>query len=96
MEEILRERKRINDFGDFVLCRTGNSVTAYYEILREAAESIGVAYDAKTPADFITYAARHTAVTRMLQARVDLSTVGAITGRSNLILHSKHTTVICK
>jgi integrase len=94
MEEILRERKKLNAFGDFVFCRTGNSVTAYHEILREAAESVGVAYGAKTRGGFITHDARHTAVTRMLQAGVDLSTVGAITGHSdsNLILHYSHAT----
>jgi len=48
MEEILRERKEINAFGDFVFCRTGNSVTAYQEILREDAEAVGVNYGAKT------------------------------------------------
>lgn len=43
---------------------------------------------------FITHDARHTAVTRMLQAGVDLSTVGAITGHSdaNLVLHYSHAT----
>lgn len=94
MEEILRERKKLNAFGDFVFCRTGNSVTAYHEILRQAAESVGVAYGAKTRGGFITHDARHTAVTRMLQAGVDLSTVGAITGHSdsNLILHYSHAT----
>ncbi|MGI8640724.1 MAG: tyrosine-type recombinase/integrase [Pyrinomonadaceae bacterium] len=94
MEEILRERKKINAFGDFVFCRTGNSVTAYHEILREAAESVGIAYGAKTRGGFITHDARHTAVTRMLQAGIDLSTVGAITGHSdsNLILHYSHAT----
>ncbi len=94
MEEILRERKKINAFGNFVFCRTGNSVTGYHKILREAAESVGVAYGAKTRGGFITHDARHTAVTRMLQAGVDLSTVGAITGHSdsNLILHYSHAT----
>ena len=94
MEEILSERKKINAFGDFVFCRTGNSVTAYHKILSEAAESVGVAYGAKTRGGFITHDARHTAVTRMLQAGVDLSTVGAITGHSDsqLILHYSHAT----
>lgn len=92
MEEILRERKKINAFGDYVFCRTGNSVSNYHQILRQAAESVGVAYGAKMRGGFITHDARHTAVTRMLQAGVDLSTVGAITGHSDskLILHYSH------
>lgn len=94
MEEILRERKKINAFGDYVFCRTGNSITKYHQILREAAEAVGVAYGAKERGGFITHDARHTAVTRMLQAGVDLSTVGAITGHSDsqLILHYSHAT----
>jgi len=67
---------------------------AYHEILREAAESIATAYGEKTRGGFISHDARHTAVTRMLQAGVELSTVGAITGHSdsNLILHYSHAT----
>lgn len=94
MEEIFRERKKANAFGEYVFCRTGNSVTDYHKILRQAAESVGIAYGAKTRGGFITHDARHTAVTRMLQAGVDLSTVGAITGHSDsqLILHYSHAT----
>jgi integrase len=94
MEEILLERKKINAFGEYVFCRTGNSVTNYHQIMRRTAKSVGVPYGAKTRGGFITHDARHTAVTRMLQAGVDLSTVGAITGHSDsqLILHYSHAT----
>lgn len=94
MEEILGERKKISAFGDYVFCRTGNSVSNYHQILRKAAETVGVAYGAKMRGGFITHDARHTAVTRMLQGGVDLSTVGAITGHSDsqLILHYSHAT----
>ena len=63
-------------------------------MLREAAESVGVAYGAKTRGNVIIHAALHTPVTRMLQAEIDLSTVGTITGHSdsNLILHCSHAT----
>jgi len=94
IEYILKQRKIADRFGEFVFCRSGNSVTDYYSIMKNAAESIGVPYGRRTIGGFITHDARHTAVTRMLQAGIDLSTVGAITGHSdsNLILHYSHAT----
>lgn len=94
IEQILRERQTLDAFGEFVFCRTGNSVTKYHQILRENAANLGVNYGANVRGGFITHDARHTAVTRMLQAGIDLSTVGAITGHSdaNLILHYSHAT----
>jgi integrase len=94
IEQILRERKTIDAFGEFVFCRTGNSITKYHQILREASEAVGISYGRRTRGGFITHDARHTAITRMLQAGIDLSTVGAITGHSdsNLILHYSHAT----
>lgn len=94
IEAILRERKTIDAFGEFVFCRTGNSITKYHQILCEASEAVGIIYGQRKRGGFITHDARHTAVTRMLQAGVDLSTVGAITGHSdaNLILHYSHAT----
>lgn len=93
-ETILRERQTLGTFGEFVFSRTGNSVTKYHEILSDASQKVGINYGANVRGGFITHDARHTAVTRMLQAGVDLSTVGAITGHSdaNLILHYSHAT----
>lgn len=94
IEQILRERQQLDAFGDFLFCRTGNSITNYYEILSEAAKKVGIKYGAKEKGGFVTHDARHTAVTRMLQAGIDLSTVGSITGHSdaNLVLHYSHAT----
>ena len=94
MESILRERKQLNTFGEFVFCRTGNTITHYYKIMEEAAKAVGVPYGKDKRGGFVGHDARHTAVTRMLQARVDLATVGSITGHSDktLILHYSHAT----
>ncbi len=94
IEAILLERKELDKFGAFVFCRSGNSVTDYYSIMKSAAESVGIAYGRNTVGGFVTHDARHTAVTRMLQSGVDLATVGAITGHSDtqLILHYSHAT----
>lgn len=94
IEQILRTRRSVNLSDEFVFSRNGNSITDYYEILREAAEKAGIPYGAKKRGGFVTHDARHTAITRMLQAGVDLSTVGSITGHSdaNLILHYSHAT----
>jgi integrase len=94
IEAILIERKTADKFGEFVFCHSGNSVTDYYPIMKSAAQSVGVPYGRYTSGGFVTHDARHTAVTRMLQAGVDLSTIGAITGHSDtqLILHYSHAT----
>ncbi len=102
IEAILRDRetfrsdnpKRRGTVCEFVFSKTGNSVTKYHQILRDAAKATGVTYGADIRGGFITHDARHTAVTRMLQAGIDLSTVGAITGHTdaNLILHYSHAT----
>ena len=39
IEKILRQRKQADLFGEFVFCRTGNSITDYYEIMRKAAKA---------------------------------------------------------
>ncbi len=90
---ILRERASNSDW-EFVFSRTGNSVTHYHKILRESAAACGLIYGKFKRGGFITHDARHTAITRMLQAGVDLSTVGSITGHSdaNLVLHYSHAT----
>jgi integrase len=102
IEAILKDRetyrsdnpKQRGKVCEFVFSKTGNSVTKYHQILRAAAKAVGVTYGADIKGGFITHDARHTAVTRMLQAGVDLSTVGAITGHTdaNLILHYSHAT----
>jgi len=80
--------------GEYVFSQTGNSITHYYEIMKKACASVGVKYGRNLSGGFVTHDARHTAVTRMLQAGIDLSTVGAITGHSDnqLILHYSHAT----
>jgi integrase len=94
MEKILRNRQNIDTFGAFVFCRTGNTITYYHEILAEAAKSAGLAYGKGKKGAFVTHDARHTAVTKMLQGGIDLSTIGSITGHSDktLILHYSHAT----
>ena len=93
IESILLERKEISNW-EYVFCRTGNSITDYHKILRETAHQCGITYGKFKRGGFITHDARHTAITRMLQAGVDLSTIGSITGHSdaNLILHYSHAT----
>lgn len=94
IEQILQTRKAADKFGDFVFSKTGNSVTNYHEILKEAAARAGIKYGANVRGGFITHDARHTAVSKMIQSGVDLSTIGEITGHSdkNLILHYSHAT----
>lgn len=76
----------------YVFTRAGGEVTDYYQILRDACEATDVACGRDVAGGFVTHDARHTAVTRMLQAGRDLATIGSITGHADktLILHYGH------
>ena len=88
---ILRERQSLSK-GDYVFTHAGGEVTDYYEIMGEACRAAGVPYGRHVAMGFTTHDARHTAVTRMLQAGIDLATIGSITGHADrtLILHYGH------
>jgi integrase len=94
MREIFHEQREADDFGEYVFSRNGKSVTHYYRHLKKACEAVGVKYGRNARGGLVTHDARHTAITRMLQSGVDLSTVGSITGHSdaNLVLHYSHAT----
>ena len=94
MREIFNAQKQVDNFGDFVFSKTGNSITDYHEIFKKACESVGVKYGRNVRGGLVTHDARHTAVTKMLQAGIDLSTVSPITEHSDdhLVLHYAHAT----
>jgi integrase len=94
--EILNER--LANKSDFVFTRAGVEVTDYYEIMGEARDALGLSYGKDVIGGFITHDARHTAVTRMLQAGCDLATIGSITGHHDktLILRYGHATTESK
>lgn len=94
MREIFAEQLAVDNFSEFVFSQTGNSITDYYEIFKAACESVGVLYGRKTRGGLVTHDARHTAITKMLQAGIDLATIGSISGHSDshLILHYAHAT----
>lgn len=89
--EILNERAALSR-GDYVFTRAGGEVTDYYEIMGEAKEALGLPYGKDVIGGFVTHDARHTAVTRMLQAGCDLATIGSITGHKDktLVLRYAH------
>jgi integrase len=88
LKEILQERMGESK-GIYVFIRDGGEVTHYYQILAEACKALGIPYGREIPGGFVTHDARHTAVTRMLQAGRELATIGSITGHKDktLILH---------
>ncbi len=91
LAEILQERIG-ESRGVYVFTREGGEVTHYYQIFAEACRAVGIAYGREIPGGFVTHDARHTAVTRMLQAGRDLAIIGSITGHKDktLILHYGH------
>ena len=92
LDKILRERETFG--GQFVFTRAGGEVTHYYKILKRACNACGVVYGKDVAGGFVTHDARHTAVTRMLQAGIDLATIGSITGHQDktMILRYGHAT----
>lgn len=88
--EILNERLAVT--SDYVFTRGGGEVTDYYEIMGEARDALNIPYGKDVIGGFVTHDARHTAVTRMLQAGCDLATIGSITGHHDktLILRYGH------
>ena len=92
LEKILRERQGV--YPEFVFTRGGGEVSHYYEIIKEACAACGLHYGKDVAGGFVTHDARHTAVTRMLQAGVDLATIGSITGHGDrtMILRYGHAT----
>lgn len=88
---ILLQRRAVSQ-GDYVFTRNGGEVTHYYKILKAACQAVGVPYGQGVVGGFVTHDARHTAVTRMLQAGVDLATIGSITGHADptMILRYGH------
>lgn len=73
---------------------TGNPITDYYLHFNAACKNSGVKCRRKTKGGLVTHDARHTAITKMIQAGIDLATIGSISGHSDshLILHYAHAT----
>jgi len=91
LAEILQERMGESK-GVYVFTREGGEVTHYYRILAETCAATGIAYGREIQGGLVTHDARHTAVTRILQAGSDLATIGSITGHADktIILHYGH------
>lgn len=87
------EREHAAD-RDFVFTKGGHPTPKIYRILREATEAVGIDYGRNVADGLELYCARHTFTTRLLQAGLDLRTVGSITGHSDkeLVLHYSHVT----
>src|SRR4029077_4962379 len=92
VRDILKRRQ--GNRSPFVFTRTGNHRPKFWRILREACEACKIPYGRRVEGGLTLHDARHSATTRMLQAGIDLDTVGSITGHSDkrLILYYGHAT----
>lgn len=82
LETILLQRKKVSR-DDFVFCQGGNQNPKFYRILKDACDACGIPYGRNIEGGLIAYDNRHTAATKMLQAGVDLATVGAVLGHTD-------------
>ncbi|HEX8773749.1 MAG TPA: site-specific integrase [Pyrinomonadaceae bacterium] len=93
MMEILLYRKQVSE-DPFVFSKSGNTNPNFYKIIQRACERLDIPYGRNVDNGLVLHDARHTVVTNLLQAGVDLSTIGAITGHTDksLILYYGHST----
>jgi len=84
MGEILSERRELGQA--FVFNRGGNTNPKFYRILRAACLACGIEYGRKSGRGLTLHDARHSFVTRLLQAGVDLSTIQSLSGHSSRVL----------
>ena len=89
-EIITRQKKR----DQFIFNQGGQITPKFYTMLKRACNAVGIAYGARVPNGFVLHSARHTFVTRLLQAGVDLATVQSLSGHSDrtMALHYAHAT----
>jgi len=87
---ITRQKKR----DQFIFNQGGQITPKFYAMLKRACEAVGIAYGSNVPNGFVLHSARHTFVTRLLQAGVDLATVQSLSGHSDrtMALHYAHAT----
>ena len=93
MMEILHQRKAVSE-DPYVFSKSGNTNPNYYRILKRACLHLNIPYGRDVEGGLVTHDSRHTVVTNLLQAGVDLATVGSITGHTDqsLILYYAHST----
>lgn len=93
IERILDERSAAADGqpGEFVFTRNGQIYGKFYSMLREAAEACGLEYGQKN-GGFVLHSARHTVTSKLVEAGLDLETIGLITGHrsKHLVAHYAH------
>jgi integrase len=80
--------------GPYIFGQGVNLHMKFYRILRRACEATGIEYGSESRTGFVLHSARHTFVTRLLQAGVDLATVQSLSGHSDrtMALHYAHAT----
>lgn len=69
--------------GDFIFSQKGTITNTYYDQVKAACESAGIAYGNRTDGGLIPYDLRHTATTLLAQSGADIETISSITGQSH-------------
>lgn len=92
IERILTERRRLAPASsEFVFTRRGQVYGKFYRLFKQAAEDCGLKYGQKN-GGFVLHSARHTVTSRLVDAGLDLETIGLITGHKSkhLVAHYAH------
>lgn len=91
IERILDERRAARVVGEFVFTRRGQIEGKFYNVIRKAAEDCELKYGADN-GGFVLHSARHTVTSKLVDAGLDLETIGLITGHKSkfLVAHYAH------
>lgn len=91
IERILAERQAAGQPGEFVFTRNGQIYGKFYSLIKQAAEACGLEYGQKN-GGFVLHSARHTVTSKLVDAGLDLDTIGLITGHKSkfLVAHYAH------
>jgi len=78
--------------GEFVFTPDGKEPSKLYEIIKKACETCGIPYGRFKPGGIILHDNRHTWISRLAQAGIDLATIADFSGHSTkeMVLHYSH------
>jgi integrase len=91
VKELLKIRRELANGSEYIFSRDGRDSEGYQKALELACQKLGIPYGRFTDGSIIFHDTRHTFVSRLLKAGIDLETVRELSGLSrDMILRYAH------